>query len=145
MPRSDSLTDLSTENFFEIAIVKFGLRGVGTEDAANGFPVFTLARYCNLQRVSTPMEAKQGVLREAHIMLPWRHVEFLQAMAYFLATGKHRGSQFADILKQTYSRPKHTLRPYHTNTYRAARVEGQESSHKGDRTVCQDAATSSTH
>jgi hypothetical protein len=34
---------------------------------ANGFAVSALARYYNLQRLSTPMEAKQGVLLEADI------------------------------------------------------------------------------
>lgn len=32
---------------------------------ANGFVVFTMARYCNLQRLSVLMEAKQGMLLEA--------------------------------------------------------------------------------
>lgn len=36
-PQSDSLTDFSTENFFEIAIAKCGLRGVGRVDAGERF------------------------------------------------------------------------------------------------------------
>ena len=41
-PQSDSSTDFSTEKVFEIAIVKFGLRGVGTVDAGERFRCFFL-------------------------------------------------------------------------------------------------------
>ena len=100
-PQSDSLTDFSTENFFEIAIVKFGLRGVGKVDAGERFRCCPLARYCNLQRLSTPMEAKQGVLLEAVITctgIPVDTWSLSELWPISWRLEKHRGSQFADIL-----------------------------------------------
>jgi hypothetical protein len=68
---------------------------------ANGFAVFFSARYCNLQRLSTPMEAKQGAVSRSRPNLRWqpcRHVESLRAVAFFTwRLERDRGSQFADI------------------------------------------------
>jgi len=68
---------------------------------ANGFAVSTLARYCNLQRLSTPVEAKQGVLLEADITctgIPVDTWSISELWPISWRLEKHRGSQFADIL-----------------------------------------------
>jgi hypothetical protein len=45
-------------------ITTFGLRGEGQVDIVERFRQPFWARYCNLQRMSTPVEAKQGWLIE---------------------------------------------------------------------------------
>jgi hypothetical protein len=101
---------------------------------ANGFAAFALARYCNLQRLSTPMEPKQGMLLDSVITctgnpadtwsfcelwpIPWRLENTVEASSPMF-----------------HNRPVNdqsmTRRPYHTGT--------AQPSHRGDRTVCRDA------
>lgn len=142
--QSDSLTAFSTIKLFKIAIEKFGSCGEsGKWMLANAF-VSALARYCNLQRLSSPMGPKQGVCFSKQHKLaqqPCRHVEYLLSCPapWRLEDSVEASSPIF------YNRPADEQsihrRLYHMDPAMSKLVS--ESTHKCDRTVCQNATCDS--
>lgn len=86
---------------------------------ANGFAVFPLARYCNLQRLSTPVEAKQGMLLEADITCTGIPADTWSLSELWSMSWRPENTVEASS-PMFYNRPVYdqsiTLRPYHTDS-----------------------------
>lgn len=86
---------------------------------ANGFAVFALARYYNLQRLSTPVEAKQGLLLEADITCTGIPADTWSLSELWPISWRLENTVEASS-PMFYNRPVNdqsiTLRPYHTDT-----------------------------